>query len=163
MTRLLRCGICLMNNSLKYVLLSYNIILMDDFSNDCFLAVCFALVLCILRLLSTNLKMSWKWMSENYNVEWYCLRVSYCYYYYLLLYLFAKKVIYCLLITVLQKKETFVKQFMKQLSRDIARNNDHYKPHMIKHRHVLLYFTCSFVEFWGLNLLNAHYVNWFII
>jgi len=56
----------------------------------------------------------------------------------------------CLLfVTVLQKKEMFVKQFMKQLSREIAKNNDYYKPHMIKHRYVSLCFNCFeiFLEF----------------
>jgi len=32
----------------------------------------------------------------------------------------------------LQKKESFVKQFMKQLSKEIARNNEHYKPQLMK-------------------------------
>jgi len=38
-----------------------------------------------------------------------------------------------------QKKESFVKQFMKQLSKEIARNNENYKSQMMKHRWALFY------------------------
>lgn len=34
----------------------------------------------------------------------------------------------------LEKKETFVKQFMKQLCKEIAKNNEYYKSQMMKHR-----------------------------
>jgi len=56
--------------------------------------------------------------------------------YFVLICLFVESCLaFCkLFVTILQKKETFVKEFMKHLSKEIARNNEHYKSQMMKHR-----------------------------